>query len=154
MTRTSSTRSTSLSRRLLNASTAGVPQILGAGFLDQRARIIARLGRNKEAEPLFKEALDITKSAAPGRDSIDAAEKYLSEALALRKKNLPEGHWLVASSESVLGAHFTLAHRYREAENLLLPAERKLVEIRGEDAPVVGDARGQAKIKTLPPPAL
>ncbi len=286
-----------------------------AGFLDQRARIIARLGRNREAEPLFQEALDMTKSAAPRRDSIlshayvqlgfveselgkfaqaealyeqgiaaarraygnehselaamlspyatvleragkiakadstyqevlairrkllgpehpeyawtmfnyadflmtqkrypeaidwsrrvlklrgktlpethpaiatamgvlgrslgpmdslDAAEKYLREALALRKRYMPEGHWLVASSESVLGAHFTLAHRYKEAEDLLLPAERKLVNIRGEDAPVVGDARArivalytawgkpdlaarwQAKITTLPPGA-
>ena len=74
-------------------------------------------------------------------DSLDVAERYLRESLALRKKNLPEGHWAVASSESILGAHLVLAKRFTEAEALLIPAEKKLVEERGEDAAVVGDAR-------------
>ncbi len=76
-------------------------------------------------------------------DSLEAGERWLRESLALRQKTLPEDHWLLASSESVLGAHFTLARRYDEAESLLLPAEKKLVEARGEEARVVADARGR-----------
>ncbi len=74
-------------------------------------------------------------------DSLDAAEGYLRESLELRRKTLPPGHWALASSESILGAHYTLARRFDEAEALLVPAEKKLVEARGEDAPVVKDAR-------------
>ncbi len=41
-----------------------------ATFLDQRGRILARLGKNQDAEPLFQEALRVTKKAAPGEDSL------------------------------------------------------------------------------------
>ena len=54
---------------------------------------------------------------------------------------LPKGHWLLASSRSTLAAHLTLARRFREAEALLLPAERELTTALGEQAPSVIDAR-------------
>jgi hypothetical protein len=76
-----------------------------------------------------------------GLDSLEAGERWLRESLRLRKQSLPEGHWLVYSSESILGAHMTLARRFEDAEALLLPAEKKLVEARGEEAPVVNDVR-------------
>ena len=88
-------------------------------------------------------AMGLLGRALGPMDSLDVAERYLRESLALRKKNLPEGHWAVASSESILGAHLVLAKRFTEAEALLIPAEKKLVEERGEDAAVVGDARNR-----------
>ena len=88
-------------------------------------------------------ALGVLGKALGPMDSLAAAEKYLRESLALRIKTLPEGHWLIASSESVLGAHFIFARRFADAEALLLPAEKKLVEARGNKAPVVADARGR-----------
>lgn len=86
-------------------------------------------------------AMGVLGRALDGLDSLSAGEHWLRESLRLRKQTLPAGHWLIHSSESILGAHMTLAGRYPEAETLLLTAERKLVEIRGEDAPVVNDVR-------------
>ncbi len=88
-------------------------------------------------------ALKVLGQALGAMDSFPAAEASLRESLALRRQTLPEGHWLIASSESVLGGHFVLARRFGEAEALLVPAERRLVEARGERAPVVADARGR-----------
>jgi hypothetical protein len=76
-------------------------------------------------------------------DSLAAGERYLRESLELRRKTLPNDHWLLASSESILGGHFVLARRFAEAEALLVAAEKKLVMARGEEAPVVADARGR-----------
>ena len=74
-------------------------------------------------------------------DSLAVGERWLRESLALRKEHLPEGHWLIVSSESILGEHYGLAGRYADAEQLLLASERRLVELRGETAPIVADAR-------------
>ena len=37
------------------------------------------------------------------------AERALRECLELRRSHLPEGHWLTAAAESVLGEHYTMA---------------------------------------------
>lgn len=86
-------------------------------------------------------ALSLLGRALGPMDSLTAGERYLRESLELRRKTLPKDHWLLASSESILGAHFVLARRFADAEALLVQAERKLVEARGEEAPVVADAR-------------
>jgi serine/threonine-protein kinase len=74
-------------------------------------------------------------------DSVAAGERWLRESLALRKRNLPPGHWLLASSESALGENLVLARRFPEAERMLLSAESRLVESRGEKSPIVRDVR-------------
>jgi serine/threonine-protein kinase len=74
-------------------------------------------------------------------DSLDAAEVAIREGLALRRQNFPAGHWLLASTESMLGEHLVLAGKYRQAESLLVRSERLLVELRGEESQVVNDAR-------------
>jgi serine/threonine protein kinase/tetratricopeptide (TPR) repeat protein len=86
-------------------------------------------------------AMSVLGRSLDGVDSLVAGEYWLRESLRLRKENLPEGNWLILSSESILGAHMVAAGRFEEGEALLLPAERKLVEARGEDAPVVNDVR-------------
>ena len=88
-------------------------------------------------------AMGVLGRALGPMDSLAAGERYLRESLELRKKSLPEGHWAIASSESMLGAHLTLAKRFQEAEALLLPAEKKILEARGENATVVNDVRGR-----------
>ncbi|MEJ7758020.1 MAG: serine/threonine-protein kinase [Gemmatimonadaceae bacterium] len=88
-------------------------------------------------------ALSLLGRALGPMDSLAAAERYLRESLALRRKTLPEGHWALASSESILGAHFVLARRFAEAEELLVTSEKKLVDARGEEAPVIADARSR-----------
>ena len=67
----------------------------------------------------------------------------MHKELADKRATLPPGHFLIASSESILGEHLVLEHRYREAETLLLRSERSLVASRGEHAPIVGDARSR-----------
>ena len=86
-------------------------------------------------------AMLLLGSALGPMDSLAAAERWLRAGLALRRETLPPGHWLLASTEGTLGAHYTLAGRYQEAESLLVPAERRLVELRGEQAPIVATAR-------------
>ena len=94
-----------------------------------------------ETHPAIGTAMSVLGRSLDGLDSLEAGERWLRESLRLRKQSLPAGHWLILSSESILGAHMTAAGRFKEAEGLLLPAERKLVEARGEEAPVVNDVR-------------
>jgi hypothetical protein len=76
-------------------------------------------------------------------DSLEAGGRWLRESLAVRQANYPKGHWLIASSESILGEHLVLEKKYAEAEQRLLASERKLLEARGEEAPVIQDARNR-----------
>jgi len=72
-------------------------------------RRLLDLGRPREAEPLLRESLE------------------------LRRQSLPPGHWLISSSESMLGACLTAEGRYAEAEALLLRAHAGLESSRGHD---------------------
>ena len=94
-----------------------------------------------DTHPAVATAMSVLGRSLDGLDSLSTGEYWLRESLRLRKQSLPAGHWLIYSSESILGAHMTAAHRFENAEALLLPAEKKLVEVRGEDAPVVNDVR-------------
>ena len=96
-----------------------------------------------ETHPAVATAMGVLGRALGRMDSLAAGERWLRESLALREKALPAGHWLLASSRSILGEHLALSGRFAEAEALMLPAERALVEIRGEDAPPVRDARAR-----------
>lgn len=59
-------------------------------------------------------------------DSVAAGEQWVREALRVRTAALPPGHWILASTRSALGETLVLGGKYREAEDLLLPAERQL----------------------------
>jgi serine/threonine protein kinase/tetratricopeptide (TPR) repeat protein len=67
-------------------------------------------------------------------DSAQAGERYVREARALRQRDLPSGHWLLASMDGALGEVVTMAKRYAEAEALLLRAEQRLTEARGAES--------------------
>ena len=70
-------------------------------------------------------------------DSAAVGERWVREALRLRTASLPEGHWLLASTRSALAEVLTGASRYREAEALLVPAERQLsAELSHKNEPV------------------
>ena len=105
-------------------------------------QVLALRGRTlPESHLAISTSMSVLGRALGAMDSLAEGERWLRESLALRRRTLPEGHWIIASSESILGAHLALAGRFAQAESLLLPAERKLVAIRGDDAPVVKDAR-------------
>ena len=94
-----------------------------------------------DTHPAVGTAMSVLGRSLDGLDSLAEGEHWLRESLRVRKQALPAGHWLLYSSQSILGAHMVRARRFAEAEPMLLGAEQKLVEARGEKAPVVHDAR-------------
>ncbi len=74
-------------------------------------------------------------------DSVRAGEAYVREAREIRRRTMPAGHWLLASTDGALGEVITLAGRYAEAEQLLLTSEARIRELRGAESAQVADAR-------------
>jgi hypothetical protein len=104
--------------------------------------VLALRGRSlQDAHPAVGTAMSLLGRALARMDSLDAAERWLRESLAVRRANLPPGHFLVASSESILGDLLRMRKQYPRAEAMLVGAERALVATRGERAPIVADAR-------------
>jgi hypothetical protein len=62
------------------------------------------------------------------------ADQWLSQALDLRRKMLPDGHWLIPVSESVLGHHYAMTGRFTQGEPLMRRAIDALSASRGESA--------------------
>ncbi len=54
------------------------------------------------------------------------AETRLRECLEIRKRILPEGHWFIANTNSILGGAIAGQGRYQEAEPLLLESYSSL----------------------------
>lgn len=107
-------------------------------------RVIALQGRTLNDEhPAVATAMSVLGRALGRMDSLEAGERWLRESLRLRQAALPATHFLIASSQGILGEHLTLAGRYAQAEPLLLKSERDLVAARGEDAPIIQDARNR-----------
>ncbi len=103
--------------------------------------LMLRGGSLTDAHPAVSGSLAILGRALVGLDSLSVAEPLLREALEIRREVYPPGHFTIASSESILGEYLARAGRYEEAEALLLAAERDLVDSRGEEAPIIRDAR-------------
>lgn len=93
-----------------------------------------------DTHPMVSFSMLLLGRALGPTGQLDEAERWLREGYELRQRVLPAGHWALASTRSVLGAHFVLAKRFREAETLLLGAEGELTKALGKDAPVVADA--------------
>jgi Tetratricopeptide repeat len=56
------------------------------------------------------------------KGNVSAAEPMLREALAIRQKSMPAGHWQVAEGESALGWCFGRMNREEEARPLVAAA--------------------------------
>src|SRR5262249_9987664 len=54
------------------------------------------------------------------------AQPLLIESLAIRRRVLPPGHWLLANAESLVGGCFLARKKYDEAEPYLLNGYREL----------------------------
>ena len=67
---------------------------------------------------------------AQGRneEALALAERAVSEA----EKRLPEGHWAIATQQSILGEAMAAGGRYREAERILLEANANIAQRLGE----------------------
>jgi serine/threonine protein kinase/tetratricopeptide (TPR) repeat protein len=105
-------------------------------------RVLALRGRTlDDTHPAVSTGMQVLGRALAGLDSLDQAEALMRESLKVREDNFPPGHWVIASSVSHLGAVIARRGRFAEAESLLVTSERRLVELRGEEAPPVRDAR-------------
>ena len=110
--------------------------------LPMAREVLALRGKTlDDSHPMVAFSMSLLGRALGPLGQLDEAERWIRESYALRARTLPKGHWLLASSRSTLAAHLTLARRFREAEALLLPAERELTTALGEQAPSVIDAR-------------
>jgi serine/threonine protein kinase/tetratricopeptide (TPR) repeat protein len=109
--------------------------------------------RYKEAAEYSREILALRGKTLPeSHQSISAAlqtlgrcldqlgdtqggEKALLESLELRRKYMGPETWQVASSEGVLGEHYTFVKDYPRAEQTLLQAQQQFVRTLGETSP-------------------
>ena len=107
-------------------------------------KVLALRGKSlQDAHPAISTAMGVLGRVLGRMDSLAEGGRWLRESLALRQAHFPKGHWLIASSESILGEHLVLEGKYAEAEQRLLASEQKLLAARGEDAPVIQDARSR-----------
>ncbi len=112
------------------------------GALARGREVLALRGRTlPETHPAVSTALQVVGLALSQLDSLEAAERYLRESLALRRTTFGPDHWLSASGEAVLGEYLTTVGRFAEAEPLLLRAEARLTEVRGDRSPQALDTR-------------
>jgi tetratricopeptide (TPR) repeat protein len=106
--------------------------------MNNLALLLRDEGKYEEAEPLFRQVVAIDRKIFGEEHPVVAvnlnnyanllqrkgdyagAESMYRQALALKRKAYPKGHWEIATVESLLGGCLTAAHRYREAEPLLL----------------------------------
>jgi len=75
----------------------------------------------------------------PDGDRAEAGRALL-ESLELRRRHLPEGHWLIRVSESVYAEHLGLVGRFREGESLIVAAYQALLDQLGAESPRTVDA--------------
>jgi len=101
----------------------------------QARKVVAHIGGSMpEGDNTASYALQTLGIALDSLGQYAGADSALRRSLALRKKYLPEGHWAIASSESVLGWHLVLMQRVGEAEPMLLSAYTRLAAARGATA--------------------
>jgi serine/threonine-protein kinase len=122
--------------------------------LANHARVRLQLGRPAEAATMAQAVVDRIGTALPEGDqtgpavlqllgtALDSLRRYeegeaaLKRSLELRRRFLPATHWAIASSETVLGAHYIEVGRYAEAERLLLGGYRRIAEARGASSQI------------------
>lgn len=69
-----------------------------------------------------------------------SAEPLIRESLELRRKVLPDDHWLIANSQSVLGNCLVKLGQFSESETLLLTSYSNLKKTLGEEHERTGEA--------------
>ncbi|MDQ6827949.1 MAG: serine/threonine-protein kinase [Gemmatimonadota bacterium] len=108
-------------------------------------QVLAQRGKSiPESHPSIAASLQTLGRCLDKLGDTTGGRRALEESLELRKKYQPPGSWLVASSEGVLGEHFTLTKDYPKAEQLLLHADEVMSKVLGRDNP-----RTQTNLKRM-----
>jgi tetratricopeptide (TPR) repeat protein len=74
---------------------------------------------------------------------VTEGEASLRDALRIRQRALPPGHWLIAATHSAIGEALMLRKQYAASERLLLDALETLRTARGEDGELTQLARAR-----------
>lgn len=119
-----------------------------AACLDHLAGTLRAKGEPAAAEPFVRQAIDLRRTFQPGhpdvadslivlgriliaRQDYAGAEPVLLECLEIRRKKLPENHWAVPHTASILGGCLAALGRYEEAEPLLVDGYSRLLVVLG-----------------------
>ena len=78
-------------------------------------------------------ALQISNMGRPSKGAVNISDDEIRSSLEKRRRMLPAGHWLIASSQSNLGAALMQLGRFGEAERELRAAYQTLLSDRGPD---------------------
>jgi serine/threonine-protein kinase len=103
---------------------------------DYSREILALRGRTvPESHPAIAAALQTLGRSLDQLGDRAGGERALQESLALRRKYVGPDSWTAASSEGVLGEHYTFLKEYPRAERTLLHAQAEFVKALGEANP-------------------
>jgi serine/threonine-protein kinase len=100
----------------------------------EASRVLALRAKLGDDHPAVGSTLILRGQSFLKLGKLDEGEADVRDALRIREKALPPGHWLIAASRSAVAEALTLRAKYAEAERLLLGALATLRKERGEDA--------------------
>ncbi|HEX3926422.1 MAG TPA: tetratricopeptide repeat protein [Gemmatimonadales bacterium] len=103
---------------------------------DYSREILALRGKTlPESHPAIAAALQTLGRSLDQLGDPAGGEKALLESLALRRQYVGPESWVAASSEGVLGEHYTRLREYPRAEQTLLHAQTTFIKALGQDNP-------------------
>jgi serine/threonine-protein kinase len=103
---------------------------------DYSREILSLRGKTlPESHPAIAAALQTLGRSLDQLGDPAGGERALLESLALRRKYVGPDSWTAASSEGVLGEHYTFLKQYPRAERTLLHAQTTFVNALGESNP-------------------
>src|SRR5690606_2087982 len=109
-----------------------------AGAVEAARTVVSSIGSGlHESDPSSGSALQLLGLALDSLGMYAAGDSALKRSLEIRRTYLPEGHWAIASSESLIGYHLSLVGEYAEAERIMTESYATLADARGEDSAVV-----------------
>jgi serine/threonine protein kinase/tetratricopeptide (TPR) repeat protein len=93
--------------------------VLGAGKVSWEG-LAARVGESLNTESIAVRSLALRGQTLMKEGNFAEAEPLLRGCLAMRRNTLPEGHWLIADTTSLLGDALAGQGKFGQAEPLLL----------------------------------
>lgn len=111
--------------------------------LAEAALVLAQRKAFGDEHPAIGSTLTMQGQALLKLGRLAEGEASLRDALRIRERALPPGHWLIAASRSAVGEALVLRGRYAEAEEMLLPALAVLRKERGEEHDLVKLAKAR-----------
>ena len=103
---------------------------------DMSREILAQRGKGlPESHPAVSTSLQTLGRCLDHLGRTDEGGRALEESMMLRRRYFGPGHWLAASSESLLGDHYRLTKEYARGERLMLEADATFAKALGPTHP-------------------